>query len=92
MKLVRLIQMRLNETYSKVCIGKRLSDALPTQNGLNQGDSLPQFRLKYAIRKTPENHVGLKLNRTDQLLVYVNDVNSLGDQISTYHKEKPQQN
>jgi hypothetical protein len=29
MKLVRLIKMRLNEIYSKVCIGKHLSDSLP---------------------------------------------------------------
>jgi len=34
MKLVRLIEMCLNETYSKVCIGKNLSDAFPIQNGL----------------------------------------------------------
>jgi hypothetical protein len=27
MKLVRLIKMRLNETYSRVCIGKYLSDS-----------------------------------------------------------------
>jgi len=38
MKLVRLIKMCLNETYSKVCIGKNLSDAFPIQNGLKQGD------------------------------------------------------
>jgi hypothetical protein len=34
MKLVRLIKMCLNETYSKVCIGKHLSDMFPVQNGL----------------------------------------------------------
>jgi hypothetical protein len=36
MKLVRLIIMCLNETYSKVRIGKRLSDGFPIQNGLEQ--------------------------------------------------------
>jgi hypothetical protein len=40
MKLVRLIKMCLNETCSKVCIGKRLSDNFPIQNGLKQGDAL----------------------------------------------------
>jgi hypothetical protein len=40
MKLVRLIKMRLNETYSKVRIGKHLSDSFPIQNGLKQGDDL----------------------------------------------------
>jgi RimJ/RimL family protein N-acetyltransferase len=29
----RLIKMCLNETYSKVCIGKYLSDNFPIQNG-----------------------------------------------------------
>jgi hypothetical protein len=34
MKLVRLIIMCLNETYSKVRISKHLSDSFPVQNGL----------------------------------------------------------
>jgi sorting nexin-29 len=33
MKLVTLIKMCLNETYSKVRIGKHLSDSFPVQNG-----------------------------------------------------------
>jgi hypothetical protein len=37
MKLVRLIKMCLNETYSKVRIGKNLSDNFPGQNGIKQG-------------------------------------------------------
>jgi hypothetical protein len=40
MYLVRLIKMCLNETYSKVSIGKHLSDSLPIQNGLKQEDAL----------------------------------------------------
>jgi hypothetical protein len=32
MKLVWLIKMCLNETYSKVCIGKYLSDLFPIHN------------------------------------------------------------
>jgi sorting nexin-29 len=39
MKLVGAIKMCLNETYSKVCIGKHLSDHFPVQNGLKQGDA-----------------------------------------------------
>jgi hypothetical protein len=35
MKLVRVIKMCLNETYSKVRIGRHLSDSFPIQNGLN---------------------------------------------------------
>jgi hypothetical protein len=35
-KLVRLIKIHLNETYSKVCVGKLLSGKFPIQNGLKQ--------------------------------------------------------
>jgi hypothetical protein len=34
MQLVRLIEMYLNETYSKVRISKHLSDSFPIQNAL----------------------------------------------------------
>jgi len=36
MKLVRLMKMCLNETYSRVCIGKHLSDIFPSKNDLKQ--------------------------------------------------------
>jgi hypothetical protein len=45
MKLVGLIKMRLNETYSKVRIGKHLSDSFPIQNVLKQGDALSPLLL-----------------------------------------------
>jgi hypothetical protein len=35
MKLLRLIKMCSNETYSKVCIGKHLSDNFPILSCLN---------------------------------------------------------
>jgi hypothetical protein len=40
MKLVRLTKMCLNETYSKVLIGKYLSDYFPIQNNLKQENAL----------------------------------------------------
>jgi hypothetical protein len=56
MKLVRQIKM-----YSKVCIGKHLSDNFPIQNDLKQGDALSSllfnFALEYAIRKVDRKSV-----------------------------------
>jgi hypothetical protein len=78
--------MCLNETHSKVGIGKRLSDRFHIQNDLKQGDVLSpllfNFALEYVIRKVQENHVGMKFNGTHQLLFYV-DVKLLGDSIET---------
>jgi hypothetical protein len=91
MKLVRLIKMCLNETYSKVSIGKHLSDNFLIQNGLKQGDALSpllfNFALEYVIRNDHEIQVGLQLNGTHQLLAYA-DVNLLGDNIETINKNK----
>jgi hypothetical protein len=68
MKKVRFIKMCLNETCSKIHVGKHMSDIFPIQNGLKQGDALAPLLfncpLDCAIRRVEENQMGLKLNGT----------------------------
>jgi hypothetical protein len=40
MKLVRVFKMHLNETHSRIHIGKHLSDHFILQNDLRKGDAL----------------------------------------------------
>src|SRR5215469_6032149 len=78
--------MCLTETYSRVRVGKNLSDIFPIRNGLKQGDALSpllfNFALEYAIKRVQVNQDSLKLNGTHQLLPYADD-NILGGSVHT---------
>jgi len=79
--------MSLTETYSRVRVGKNVSDRNPISNGVRQGDALSalpfNFALEYAIRRVQVNQDVLKLNGTHQLLAYADDINILGGGIHT---------
>jgi hypothetical protein len=71
--------MCLSETYSRVHIGKNLSDMFTVQKGLKQRDALSpllfNFALECAIR-----------SGTHQLLAYAVYINIFGENIDTIQK------
>ena len=82
MKLLRLIKMCLNETYSTIRVGKHFSGKFPIKNGSKQGDALSpllfNFAVEYAIRRVKINRAGFKLNCTNQFLFYADNKNIMG--------------
>jgi len=89
MKLVRLIKMCLNETYStggkaNICLTYYLLRIVINKVMLYR-HSFSTF-LQCAIRRVHVNKDGLKLNGTHQLLVNADDVNILDRSILTVKK------
>jgi hypothetical protein len=88
-KLVRLIKVCLNETYSifryaNICL------TFYDKNGSKQADALSSLlfssALDYAFRRVQVNQDGLKLNNTHHLLVCADDVNILSGSVRTIKK------
>jgi hypothetical protein len=75
--------MCLSETYSKIHLDKYLSDKFPIQNGPKQGDALSPLFYNFALEYFKKIEIGLELYGTQQLLVYADDDNLLGDSINT---------
>ena len=48
-KIVRLIKMCLNETYSRVCVNKYLSVMFHMKNDFRQGDALSPLIFNFAL-------------------------------------------
>jgi len=90
MKLLRVLNMCLNETCSRVRVGKHLSDLFPIRNDLKQRDALSPllFQLCFRLRRFEGSGKpdGLKLNGKHQLLVYADNVNILGGNVHTIKK------
>jgi len=88
-KLVRLIKMCLNETYSTVWVGKNFSDMFPIKNGLKQDAFfITGFQLcsRVCHKRVQVNQVGLKLNDTHQLSVDDDDDDTMGGSVHTIQK------
>jgi hypothetical protein len=49
-KLVRQIKMCQDETYSRVWVGKHLSEVIPIKNGLKQGDLVSPLFFNFVLR------------------------------------------
>ena len=90
MKLVRLIKMLLNEAYSRVWVGKHLSDLFPIKNRLKQGHALLpllfNFALEYASRRVQVNQDDLKLNGTHQIWFTLMENNILAGKVCAIKK------
>jgi len=71
-------------------VGKHLSDVFTIKKGFKQGNASSllffNFALEYTVRTVHVNQDSLKLNGTDQLLVYDDGVNILGQSVYTIKK------
>ena len=89
MKLVRLVKMYPNnKNYSRVRVGKHMSDMFCIKNDLKEGDTfsllLLNFTLEYTGRRVQADKGDLKLNVTHQFLVHADDTGWK----HTYYEEK----
>ena len=69
--------------YANICLPVSYSNVL---KGDAISPSLFKFALEYAIRRNEANQENLKLNFTNQLLVYADDVNISGGSVQTIKK------
>jgi hypothetical protein len=64
---IKLVKMCLSETYSRVQVGKHLSDTFCVKNGSKKGNALLPLLFDSATRKVQANQESLKLNGTHQM-------------------------
>ena len=82
--------MCLNEPYSRVQVGKYLSDMFPITNGLKQVNALSHLLfscvVEYATGRIQVTQDILKLNGTHQILVDADVVNTWGESVHNIKK------
>jgi hypothetical protein len=94
MLVLLMIEMCLNETYSEVRIGERLSDTYPIPNDLKQRDALlpllfSWFRICHCLGPGKPGGTEIKWDTSAaDAAVLCDDVNLLGD--NRYHNEDTQ--
>ena len=90
MKLISVIKLCPNKTYSRVQVGKDFLEIISIKNGFKQGEVLSpllfNLPLDYVIRKVEVNQDCLKLNYIHQVYIYVDDVDMLGENVQTIKK------
>ncbi|PSN33352.1 hypothetical protein C0J52_27179 [Blattella germanica] len=77
---IRLIGMCLNDTKSRVRVGKQVSDIFEIHNGLKQGDTLSPLLFNFVLEhiiKYLEDKEGVQLTGIHKLLVYADDIRIL---------------
>jgi hypothetical protein len=84
MKLIWLIKFCVDETYSKVYIGKHFSSKWSYTK--RYFITIAFQSLEYMIRNAQKYKDGLELNGAHQFLVFADDVNLLCENISTITK------
>src|SRR5215510_3349315 len=83
--------MCLNETHSRVSVGKHTSYLIPFKSGMKQDALSPllfNIALENVISRAQVNQDGLKLNDMYQLLVYPTDINVWGKIIHTINQNR----
>jgi hypothetical protein len=86
MRLLRLINTCLGKTYSRVWVGKHLSDMFHIRNDLKQGEyflSFLNFALEYVIRRVQVNQGSMEFIGAHQLLAFADDAYILGGSLHT---------
>jgi hypothetical protein len=80
-----LIKMCLNGTYSKVCIGKHLSDSFPIQNGLKPGETETEWAHQFLAYSDDMNLVGDNIYTINKKQTLIDASKEVGVEVNREH-------